>query len=213
MNNAREQILAKLAGRRTRALNTAYQTPVVDSQSIDDPLEMFVQHLQAAQAQVYQLERAQLSDWLSQQLQMLDAKSVWIGHQLLENLGIDSTRLEAEVSIYDQAIETCKSDLFDQADVGITTVAAGIASSGSLVLWPSESEPRLLSLVPPVHIAIIFKEQIYQTFSEVMQAQDWQTGLPSNVVLVSGPSKTADIEQVLAYGVHGPRRLITLIIT
>ena len=213
MSNAREQILTKLAHSRTRTLDTAYQTPTLESQPIDDPLQRFVQNLEAAQAEVYQLDQAQLSNWLDQQLDTLGAKSVWAGSEVLENLGVDRARIRTEISTYDQVIETCKADLFDQADVGITTVAAGIASSGSLVLWPGESEPRLLSLVPPVHMAIIFKEQIYSYFSELMQMQHWQTGLPSNVVLVSGPSKTADIEQVLAYGVHGPRRLITLIIT
>lgn len=213
MSNTREQILTRLARSRTRTINTAYQTPALTGQPIDNPLERFIQNLEAAQAEVYQLEQSQLSGWLDQQLTALKAKSVWSGSDVLENLGVNREHIHTEVKTYDQAIEACKSDLFEQADVGITTVTAGIASSGSLVLWPGESEPRLLSLVPPIHIAIIFKEQIHQYFSELMQAQHWQTGLPSNVVVVSGPSKTADIEQVLAYGVHGPRRLITLIIT
>ena len=46
----------------------------------------------------------------------------------------------------------------------------------------------------------------------MMVAQDWAAGLPTNVLLVSGPSKTADIEQVLAYGAHGPRELIVLVL-
>ncbi|WP_278366532.1 LUD domain-containing protein, partial [Marinobacter salarius] len=42
--------------------------------------------------------------------------------------------------------------------------------------------------------------------------QNWAAGMPTNALLVSGPSKTADIEQTLAYGVHGPKELIVLVI-
>ena len=45
-----------------------------------------------------------------------------------------------------------------------------------------------------------------------MKAQNWAAGMPTNALLISGPSKTADIEQTLAYGVHGPKELIVLII-
>ena len=45
-----------------------------------------------------------------------------------------------------------------------------------------------------------------------MKAQNWSSGMPTNALLISGPSKTADIEQTLAYGVHGPKELIVLMI-
>ena len=46
-----------------------------------------------------------------------------------------------------------------------------------------------------------------------MHAQGWAQGMPTNALLISGPSKSADIAQVLAYGVHGPRSLLVLIVT
>ena len=87
-----------------------------------------------------------------------------------------------------------------------------IAETGSLILWPSTDEPRLMSLVPPVHIALLKASEIHDNLYDMMVAQDWAAGLPTNVLLVSGPSKTADIEQVLAYGAHGPRELIVLVL-
>ena len=54
--------------------------------------------------------------------------------------------------------------------------------------------------------------KLYASFEELMMAEDWGRDLPSNVVLISGPSKTADIEQTLAYGVHGPTELIVMLL-
>ena len=69
-----------------------------------------------------------------------------------------------------------------------------------------------MSLVPPIHIAVIEAEKIYNTFSEVIQTENWPDKMPTNVLLISGPSKTADIELTLAFGVHGPKELIVLIV-
>ncbi|MBW4934215.1 LutC/YkgG family protein [Marinobacter sp. F4206] len=114
--------------------------------------------------------------------------------------------------IYDEPIESWQAALFHDVDAGITSTRGGIAETGSLILWPTADEPRLMSLVPPVHVAVLYASELYTTFHEAMQVQDWGAGMPTNALLVSGPSKTADIEQTLAYGVHGPKELIVLII-
>ena len=112
---------------------------------------------------------------------------------------------------YETEIEAFKAKLFT-IDAGITTVAGAIADPGALILWPTDKEPRLMSLVPSVHIAVLEADSIYSSFLEAMQAGKWSTKMPTNVVLISGPSKTADIEMTLAFGVHGPRELIVLIL-
>ncbi len=109
---------------------------------------------------------------------------------------------------YDRPVEQMKRRLFDEVDAGFTATRGGIAETGGLILWPFAEEPRLLSLVPPVHLALLSIHSIYNTFWEAMRSQRWSPRMPPNALLVSGPSKTADIEQTLAYGVHGPRRLV-----
>lgn len=113
---------------------------------------------------------------------------------------------------YDRSIEEFKATLFEDVDAGFTTVRCAIADTGTLVLWPSPEEPRLLSLVPPLHVALLSAATIRDTLLQVLREEGWSKGLPPNVVLVSGPSKTADIEQTLAYGVHGPKRLVVVIV-
>jgi L-lactate dehydrogenase complex protein LldG len=113
----------------------------------------------------------------------------------------------------EQVIDEWKEELFFNIDAVVTTTRGGIAETGSLILWPTIHEPRSYSLVPPVHIAVLDSKQLYGTFAEAMEKQQWNKGMPSNALLISGPSKSADIEQTLAYGVHGPTDLIVLLMT
>ena len=124
----------------------------------------------------------------------------------------EATEQKVELLAYDQPVEAWKEELFWNVEASLTGTLGGIAATGTLVLWPDRNEPRLMSLVPPVHIALLKASEIHDNLYDMMVAQDWAAGLPTNVLLVSGPSKTADIEQVLAYGAHGPRELIVLVL-
>jgi len=116
-----------------------------------------------------------------------------------------------ELVRHSQPIEDCREALFAETDAAFTSARAGIAETGSLVLWPDPAEPRLLSLVPPIHCVLIEADRIRSTLHGLMVDEGWSNGLPTNVLLISGPSKSADIEQTLAYGVHGPARLVVMI--
>ncbi|MBY6263821.1 lactate utilization protein [Azospirillum sp. 412522] len=113
---------------------------------------------------------------------------------------------------YDRPLEDLKPQLFETIEAGLTTTRGAIAETGSLILWPTAEEPRTLSLIPHIHIALLRTDALYDTFLQAMREQGWAQAMPTNALLVSGPSKTADIEQTLAYGVHGPKRLVVLVI-
>jgi L-lactate dehydrogenase complex protein LldG len=112
---------------------------------------------------------------------------------------------------YDRPVETFKQALFEDLAAGFTTTLGGIAETGGLLLAPGPAEPRLLSLVPPVHLALLRPERIFDTLYQAFRELGWNAGPPANALVISGPSKTADIEQTLAYGVHGPRRLVVVL--
>lgn len=113
---------------------------------------------------------------------------------------------------YDRPVEAFKDELFTGVDAGFTSTVGGVAETGGLLLMPGSAEPRLLSLVPPIHIALLRASTIQDTFWSAVKTLGWGRSLPPNALLISGPSKTADIEQTLAYGVHGPKRLIVVLV-
>lgn len=111
----------------------------------------------------------------------------------------------------ERPVDDWKERLFFHTDAAITTARAAIAETGSLVLWPDEFEPRTWSLVPPVHFVVVDSEKLYDTFAEAIETEQWARQMPTNALLISGPSKSADIQQTLAYGVHGPTDLVVIL--
>ncbi|MFM8286686.1 MAG: lactate utilization protein C [Planctomycetaceae bacterium] len=99
------------------------------------------------------------------------------------------------------------------ADLGITSVDYAIAETGSLALFSQASQGRVVSLLPPRALAIVEPGQILpDLFDLFTQLESRKSELPSNMVLVTGPSKTGDIELKLTTGVHGPGEVYLLVV-
>ena len=97
------------------------------------------------------------------------------------------------------------------ATVGISQMDLGVADTGTLVQNASEVEQRLVSTLPPIHIAIVATGAIVPdllTASSRFAPEDGAAGPPAYLSFITGPSRTADIERVLTIGVHGPERLV-----
>ena len=111
---------------------------------------------------------------------------------------------------------TSETDLA-KADIGITGADFAIADTGTLVLLSGPSQPRLTSLLPPVHIAILRKETIVADIHDLFRIlgkshEKNYDELCSCISFITGPSRTADIELNLTLGVHGPGRAIVVIV-
>lgn len=103
--------------------------------------------------------------------------------------------------------------------VGVTGAVAAVAETGTLVLASGPESPTTLALVPPVHVAVVPVERLVGTYEEawgVLRAKGTRTGkgfAPPRVVnWITGPSRTADIEQTLLLGAHGPQRLFIVLV-
>jgi L-lactate dehydrogenase complex protein LldG len=101
---------------------------------------------------------------------------------------------------------------YSEVDLGITGALAGFAESGSVVLSHGRGRPRMASLVPEVHVAIVNARDLFWTLSEWAQKHPESAAETANLVVVTGPSRTGDIEQILNLGVHGPRHVHVVIV-
>jgi len=102
------------------------------------------------------------------------------------------------------------NDLFN-FEVGITRAQAAIAETGTLVLDSSCERNRLVSVVPPVHIAIVAASRIYPTLADVLAMLQSGKEVSPAITFITGPSRTADIELTLTIGVHGPQELYVVV--
>jgi L-lactate utilization protein LutC len=97
-------------------------------------------------------------------------------------------------------------------EVGITSADYALADTGSLVIFTESHESRLLSLLPPCHIAIIESSRIVPSLDDVFRLRPSPGEQSSAMVVITGPSRTADIEMRLVRGVHGPGEIHVIIV-
>lgn len=220
--SARDAILNRLRNGLRRPANADFSTlPDVAayyaahrrSEDTAARLARFKAAITAAHAEVHDTDAA---GWPQRLREIAAAKGL---KTLLVGAGsADADRLQAvhdgslAIRCYDQVIDGWRNALFNEVDAGLTRARSAIAATGSLVLRPGPGEPRLLSLVPPVHFVLLDATAIHTDLHAAMTAEGWSGSLPTNALLVSGPSKTADIQQTLAYGAHGPRELVVLVV-
>jgi L-lactate dehydrogenase complex protein LldG len=115
-----------------------------------------------------------------------------------------------EAALVDQFVASAEAVGFhvhrDEApprqDAGVSTAIFGLADTGSVVLAAAPDEPRGRSLLPDVHVTLLHEDLILPGLDELFAALG--DDLPSALAIVTGPSRSADIEQKLAVGVHGP---------
>ncbi len=161
----------------------------------------FITNFEMVSGEVYLLEeRGSLVEKINELIQELGAQSVSFWNtKPLKSLEIAS-----------------ETDLAT-ADIGITGADFAIADTGTLVLLSGPEQPRLTSLLPPVHIAILEKENIvsniHALFAKLGEFYEKNYDeLCTCISFITGPSRTADIELNLTLGVHGPGRAIVIII-
>jgi L-lactate dehydrogenase complex protein LldG len=216
---ARKRILQRLnagAGGTLHAPPTACLPGAAAPTSREQRLERFTALMRAMRTHI---EIVGDQDWMDRLRTLLKKKKLQsllyapetdIGRRLEADWPVNDPDLPA-LCAWQGPVEEFKENLF-RMDAAITSTVGAIADAGAIVLWPNAREPRLMSLVPPLHIALLRSDRIYNSFCDIIQAENWPDRMPTNALLISGPSKTADIEMTLAFGVHGPRELVVMIV-
>jgi L-lactate utilization protein LutC len=184
-----------------------------------NPVQHFADELRAAGGQCHVVR--DLHEAARTTVSLVDragAKRVLLNGELTRCSGVrellTSQGLQCAVDV-ELPSASAKDQLF-AADVGVTGVDWLIAETGSLVVVARQDQPRSSSLLPPVHIALAERRQIlpdlFDLFDALGDAVSPPQSLPSCVTLITGPSKTGDIELRLVTGVHGPGELHVVLI-
>lgn len=98
------------------------------------------------------------------------------------------------------------------ADLGVTGAVFGVAATGSVLLSSGPGAPRTTGLLPERHLAILPRDRLLPGLEELIGHLPAATGSASQMVLVTGPSRTSDIEMTPVLGVHGPEHVIVLVV-
>jgi L-lactate dehydrogenase complex protein LldG len=105
-----------------------------------------------------------------------------------------------------------KDAVFDGVEAGITGVDFAVAESGTLGLIHDRDQARLISLAPILHIAVVPVERVVPVYEPVVERVFAEERPPSQFVFITGPSMTGDIQGQLFKGMHGPRRVIAILV-
>lgn len=196
-----------------RELTDSIDLPPGSELNATQKIERFINAIETAHAEVIKTSRAQWTEDLHKHLKENNIANLLYapggGDGDLGNIIKDDA---IELIPFNQPVENFKDELFNKIDAGISYASCGIAHTGTLIVKTGPDEPRTMSLVPPVHYVWLDSKSMYSNLTEAFADPEVSSALPTNLLLISGPSKTADIQQTLAYGAHGPKRLIILLV-
>ncbi|WP_029421033.1 LutC/YkgG family protein [Alicyclobacillus macrosporangiidus] len=146
-----------------------------------------------------QLAPARVGTWGPEWVAEHGLEDVLSGYDVVQWTGPDADRR--------QVVER-----FAQVDVGITGCAFAVADTGTIGVVTSPQQGRSVSLLPPVHIALVPVSRLYTRLGEALaQVAADRAGVPSSVNFITGPSRSSDIEGDGTVGIHGPAAVYALL--
>ncbi len=199
MNPAREEILNKLKN----AVHSIPEGPDFEKpiyHSIDIPLELaFKENLEKINGFVH---------LFSTEVELFTALKVYLISCQREDIFCNEDEICKKLSHF--GVEFQQSSVLPKnTEVGITGCEFLIAHTGSVMVSSAQKGGRQMFVYPPVHIVIASKNQLVGYLEEAYIGirEKYKNDFPSQVTLITGPSRTADIEKTLVLGAHGPREL------
>lgn len=207
MVDSREDILARVRAARR---DEAHPAPWQSRREYADLAAQFAQALTAVKGEVIRADGLDHA-WacLEALLRDLGARSVVANDEPPLN-GLDLAARWPSLAWH--VVDRSPGDLrafAASADVGLSGGIAALAETGSVAVRAGPGQSRLATLLPPVHVALVPESALTPDIFTWAAAR--QGDMPASLTLISGPSKTADIEQTLAIGVHGPGRFVVIL--
>lgn len=175
----------------------------------------------AVTAAITELVREKQTEWGNRK-----QLSVW-RHPVIDPLELPTALADQKVAVYDTAFTDSETETDGRrrirkqiiaSFIGVTSADYCVADSATLVMKTKPGQARAASLVPVIHIAVIYIDQVLASLTELYARlkddPDYsKTGITNCLTFISGPSRTADIETVMVHGAHGPREVYLFVIT
>ncbi|HDZ4932507.1 lactate utilization protein C [Campylobacter jejuni] len=176
--------------------------PVEHIQTTEDMLAEMKQKMSDNKYIVENATKDTLEEKINEIITKYDFKKMIYGSDL--NLNLDQIQAEEKIC-FDKEIENLRSEVF-HSDFSIIHARAGVSSHGVALVPSSSAQPRMLSLAPKLCIVLLKKENVVKSLSEALNLVKKENEiLPTNILFIAGPSRTADIELITVFGVHGPQ--------
>jgi len=221
LNDARAQILQSLRNGATTTSLLPNHRDVSIYRHYEgarlNPLQAFSQKLATLKGEFYQAQDETAAAKILRELLSSAAANIKMlaarhRHALLDRIFAVDQWLAENVQTIDR--QKISSPDFAEFTVGITAVDFLVARTGSIVLSTATAGGRRLSVLPPFHIAIATAAQLVVSLDDALKAyhERGESSRSSYATIITGPSRTSDIEKILVLGAHGPKRLAVMVV-
>jgi L-lactate dehydrogenase complex protein LldG len=217
---AREEILGRLKSVRKNTPAARPAKPVLSEINLDKEqlLQRFTSELNAQTGAVYQAkDKEDAVRILSEIASAEGLKSILATAGDIHGVDIRAFGSQNNISVstvQDFSDRKAFRESVFTVDAGITSADFAVAETGTLGVIFQKDQPRLVSIAPPVHIAIVPVDKLYPIYENVIEQVFRNTDkIPSQFCFITGPSSTADIKGVHFKGMHGPVKIFVIFIT
>lgn len=189
---------------------THFDTMIYDRENL---LSVYTQYQKANMAHLITTTKDSLVNSINEIIKECDIKELLCAKNIANMPDSFMQSLQTQTMLYDTSVDSMRDKLFS-IEASILHAQVGVANLGIVGLGTNECNPRLASLVVKTCIILLHKDSIVSNlFSafKILKTSGQDSGLPTNIVFLAGPSRTADIELQTVFGVHGPQNVYVVL--
>ena len=189
---------------------THFDTMIYDRENL---LSVYTQYQKANMAHLITTTKDSLANSINEIIKECDIKELLCAKNIANMQDSFMQSLETQTLLYDTSVDSMRDKLFS-IEASILHAQVGVANLGIVGLGTNECNPRLASLVVKTCIILLHKDSIVPNLFaafKILKTSGQDSNLPTNIVFLAGPSRTADIELQTVFGVHGPQNVYVVL--